>query len=156
MKDGVNLNVQLANASNTVTGGTGNDTVTGGNAGDTLSGGGGTDTLAGGAGQDTLTGDAGADVFSFTVANSQGAINLADLITDFADGVDIIDITGVADFNGDFASNFLDLTVDQTADRGVGTGTFDTVISDQTTGNVIAVLVDVTPVLNGTEFTIAA
>lgn len=156
LRDGVDLAVTLANAVNTVTGGTGNDTITGGSAADTLNGGGGNDSLAGGGGQDQLTGGAGTDNFIFAVGDSQGVIGLADVITDFVDGTDIIQISGVADFSSTGGSDFADLAIDQSADRGFGGGGNDTVITDRTTNNVVAVLQDLTPTLDGSEFVISA
>ena len=72
---------------NRLTGLDGDDTLAGGDGADTLTGGDGADTLTGGDGADTLTGGAGADVFVF--AGFDG-----DVITDFRDGVDRIDLRG--------------------------------------------------------------
>jgi Ca2+-binding RTX toxin-like protein len=60
---------------------------------DTLIGGAGADGLAGGAGADTLIGGPDADVFQF-LATSDSGITAAtrDLIADFQDGIDIIDL----------------------------------------------------------------
>lgn len=55
-----------------------------------LNGGGGNDVLGGAGGDDTLVGGAGADIFVF--GNAWGA----DKITDFADGTDQIDLSGVS------------------------------------------------------------
>ena len=85
-------------------GGSGNDTLVGnaigntlsGGAGnDNLSGGGGNDILIGGTGVDTLTGGAGADTFTFAAGDSSAATGQHDLITDFTQGVDHIDISGI-------------------------------------------------------------
>ena len=85
-------------------GGSGNDTLTGnaigntlsGGAGnDILSGGGGNDILIGGTGVDTLTGGTGADTFTFAAGDSSAATGQHDLITDFTQGVDHIDISGI-------------------------------------------------------------
>lgn len=85
--------------------GDGNDLLTGqeaanglngGRGFDTLSGGAGDDTLAGGRHDDLLTGGADADVFRF------GASNGRDVVTDYADGVDRLEIataTGTAGFD---------------------------------------------------------
>ncbi|MFN3276723.1 MAG: calcium-binding protein, partial [Paracoccus sp. (in: a-proteobacteria)] len=72
-------------------GGMGNDLLDGGPGRDTLLGQQGNDTIIGGLGQDVLTGGMGADVFRFnSVADS--ARGLADLITDFRPGEDLIDL----------------------------------------------------------------
>ena len=69
-------------------GGAGHDLLEGGTGADRLSGGRGDDTLVGGAGNDVLSGGAGADRFVF--ARTGGA----DRITDFAQGEDVIRVTG--------------------------------------------------------------
>ena len=53
-------------------------------------GGNGDDTLDGGNGRDLLAGGAGADVFVFATGTNR------DTITDFEDGIDQIDLTGLA------------------------------------------------------------
>lgn len=58
-------------------------------------GGSGNDHLYGGAGTDTLTGGAGADVFGFATGDSSPASGQHDLITDFVQGVDHIDLTAI-------------------------------------------------------------
>ena len=68
----------------------GNDTLNGGSGNDRLDGGADDDVLDGGAGKDQLTGGSGADVFVF----SGGAHR--DTITDFEDGIDLIDFSGDA------------------------------------------------------------
>ena len=90
-------------------GGSGNDTLIANNAGCTLSGGGGGDTLAGGAGSDSLiggfgidnlTGGGGADTFAFLLGDSSAASGQHDRITDFAAGVDHIDLSGIDAISG--------------------------------------------------------
>jgi len=75
-------------AANSLIGNAGNDELLGQGGADTLTGGSGHDTLAGGTGVDHLTGGTGADVFRFDVAGSSHA----DVITDFAVGVDQIQL----------------------------------------------------------------
>lgn len=84
--------------------GSGNDTLTGNEAAnrlesgagnDTLVGNGGSDILVGGAGKDSMTGGAGADTFVFQ-ANSDSATGLnRDIVTDFAKGSDLIDLSAL-------------------------------------------------------------
>ena len=64
----------------------GEDQLTGDSGNDTLVGGEGNDTLWGGADADVLTGGDGADVFQFVFGDA------IDVITDFEDGVDVINI----------------------------------------------------------------
>ena len=65
----------------------GPDLLTGGPGPDFLFGLGGNDTLVGGAGNDTLTGGPGADIFVFRPNSG------ADIITDFRDRSDKIDLS---------------------------------------------------------------
>ena len=84
----------------TVHGDEGNDTLYGGEDNDRLYGGEGSDELIGGSGDDTLTGGAGADTFVFTAGHGN------DMIRDFTDGEDTIDLTAITDIIG-----FEDLTI---------------------------------------------
>ena len=81
-------------------GGEGNDTLYGGEDNDRLYGGEGSDDLIGGSGDDTLTGGAGADTFVFAAGHGN------DMIRDFTDGEDTIDLTAITDIIG-----FEDLTI---------------------------------------------
>jgi Ca2+-binding RTX toxin-like protein len=91
------------------TGTSGNDTITGtseddviqalgGN--DTLSGQGGNDQLFGGTGSDTLTGGTGQDQFVFEYFNGSNISQDLDVVTDFVQGQDKIDLrsVGIADY----------------------------------------------------------
>ena len=71
--------------------GSGSDTLFGGAGGDALDGGDGEDHLQGGAGVDVLVGGADADTFSF-VSPGEGE----DLIRDFVNGVDVIELDAAA------------------------------------------------------------
>ena len=74
-------------------GGAGDDTLDGGAGNDHLKGGAGNDHLKGGAGNDTLTGGEGADVFSWTLADTTpDKGGFVDLITDFGNGADVLNI----------------------------------------------------------------
>ena len=86
-------------------GGSGNDRLYGGNNNDKLYGGSGKDTLEGGKGKDTLQGDSGkdtmfggssADTFVFTKASdSKVKVSKADVIKDFEQGKDHIDLSAI-------------------------------------------------------------
>lgn len=94
VENGTLLSTGLVNlvgnaAANLLTGGGGSNLITGGAGADTISGGTGDDTLSGGTGADRLTGGAGYDVFRFDSLPDAGA----DLITDFAVGVDKIHLS---------------------------------------------------------------
>ena len=89
--------IQTGNGQDRLTGGDGDDRVFAGenddtlfgNAGaDALNGEGGADTLEGGTGDDTLSGGFGRDTFVFNGTNTA-----EDTITDWQDGVDLIEIT---------------------------------------------------------------
>ena len=82
--------------SNTITGGTGSDVLDGGSSNDALNGGIGADTLIGGRGADTLSGGAGRDMFVFNdVADLGNSLALTDVILDFEQGVDRIDLSRI-------------------------------------------------------------
>ena len=72
----------------------GNDRLAGNNGADTLDGGAGNDQLIGGAGADRLTGGAGADTFIYRALN-QSTVAAPDIITDFTEGVDRINLSGI-------------------------------------------------------------
>ena len=93
--------------SDTLLGGTGNDKLSGGSGDDTLDGGSDDDWLKGGAGNDTLTGDTGADVFVFHDMTQ----NSTDTITDFENGVDLIEIS--LDAYAGQSANFGSLNISQ-------------------------------------------
>lgn len=81
--------------SDRLNGNAGDDALAGNSAGDTLSGGAGDDRLTGGSGADRLTGGLGADVFVYATA-SESPFDTSDIITDFADGTDLIDLAAVS------------------------------------------------------------
>lgn len=70
-----------------ITGGDGNDNLFGGKDNDNLSGGLGNDILSGDFGIDTLTGGGGSDIFILGIGGGG-----ADIITDFQDGVDLMQL----------------------------------------------------------------
>ncbi len=77
-----------------VIGGGGNDTLVGSGGANSLSGGDGNDHLDGRGGKDILTGGEGADVFIFrNVAHSSPGVADRDVITDFTQGEDMIDLS---------------------------------------------------------------
>ena len=78
-----------------VIGGRGNDTILGNGGANTLSGHVGNDTLDGGSGADTLSGGAGADRFAFDDDDTGNSAATRDLILDFQQGTDVIDLTRV-------------------------------------------------------------
>ena len=102
-----------------VRGGRGNDIVLGGDGNDRVDGQDGDDYLNGGAGLDIYSGGLGSDVFVFE------ADGLRDVIKDFEDGADLIDISAFG--VGDFAA----LSIAQVS--------FDRVLIDLGGGDIIAV-----------------
>ena len=92
--------VGTANADNLV-GTAGNDTINGLAGNDRIDGAGGNDVIRGGSGVDIVTGGSGADTFVFAkgdiaAATTSAATNAQarDVITDFTQGVDHIDLSG--------------------------------------------------------------
>lgn len=82
--------VQGFAGNDTIVGGLGADLLLGDRGQDLILGEAGNDTLGGGLGTDVLTGNVGADTFRFDTAPN-GALN-ADTITDFASGIDHIEL----------------------------------------------------------------
>ena len=94
-----------------------NDNLFGGAGNDYLEGNMGDDTLDGGIGQDTLTGGDGADSFILRAGDGSSTLTLADIITDFTDGTDVLGL--------DDGLQYTDLTIAQ----GTGSNANNTFIS---------------------------
>jgi VCBS repeat-containing protein len=96
--------VQGGNGNDSISGGDGNDRLFGGNGDDRLVGASGDDILGGGDGADKLTGSSGKDIFIFTDSELDTIkTGEHDVITDFAQGMDKIDISALYDggtYNG--------------------------------------------------------
>lgn len=107
----------------TVDGGEGDDIVRGGKNNDLVIGGAGNDTLFGDLGADILIGGDGADVF-YLRRNSLGT----DVVVDFTPGVDKFE------FVDDLRSS--DILMSQ----GTGANAADTIITDQVTGQILAIV----------------
>jgi Ca2+-binding RTX toxin-like protein len=89
-------NVIGSMGANTLTGDAGDNVLMGLGGSDTLVGGGGNDTLVGGANRDTLTGGTGNDVFVFSAIGDSGTFTQTrDVITDFTQGQDHIDLSQI-------------------------------------------------------------
>ena len=83
-------------AANTLDSGGGGGIMFGFGGNDTLIGGAGDEGLVGGAGKDTLTSGTGADVFFYSAITDSGVTTATrDLITDFEDGIDKIDLANI-------------------------------------------------------------
>jgi hypothetical protein len=111
--------------------GAGSDRLHGGNGNDFLVGDAGNDRLIGDAGVDTLIGGAGKDAFVIGVKTGGDTINQADLITDFTDNQDVIDLIN--------SLTFAQLKITQ----GKGEFVSDTVIQNLSTGEYFAILKNV-------------
>jgi subtilisin-like proprotein convertase family protein len=87
------------NAANTLNGTSGRDVINGLDGNDRLNGLAGDDWLVGGLGRDTLSGGAGSDVFIFTsTSQSSNNSNRSDVITDFLQGQEKIDLSAIDAF----------------------------------------------------------
>ncbi|MBY5309952.1 sodium:calcium exchanger, partial [Aphanizomenon flos-aquae CCAP 1446/1C] len=86
--------------SDNITGTSDDDVIQGLGGNDTLSGQGGNDQLFGGTGSDTLTGGTGQDQFVFEYFNGSSIAQDLDVVTDFVQGEDKIDLrnVGIADY----------------------------------------------------------
>ncbi|MBI1172197.1 hypothetical protein GC209_12410 [bacterium] len=83
----------------------GNDVLAGGMGADALYGGEGDDILRGDLGRDTLTGGLGHDTFVFSAPGQTGpTASTADTVTDFTQGEDRIDLSGIDAIQGNGAS----------------------------------------------------
>jgi Ca2+-binding RTX toxin-like protein len=90
-----------------IIGGAGDDTLRGEAGGDRLRGGDGADRIVGGAGRDAMSGEGGADIFVFGSTTDLGVGGeTRDVIRDFEDGVDRIDLSGFQGFNFVYVSDF--------------------------------------------------
>jgi Ca2+-binding RTX toxin-like protein len=88
--------IGVAGAGMTLTGNELSNGIFGTSFADTIDGGGGADWLLGGAGADTMTGGAGIDIFILNAIGDSGVgAGNRDVITDFLDGTDRIDLSGV-------------------------------------------------------------
>lgn len=77
-------------------GGVGNDKLNGGGGVDNITGNGGSDQITGGGGQDTLSGGGADDIFVYTaVSDSQDGGNKRDIIVDFVQLSDVIDLSAI-------------------------------------------------------------
>ena len=84
------------NSNDTLNGSSSADVLIGGGGADTINGNAGADTITGGAGKDTMTGGADADTFVFiATANSPAGSANRDVITDFLNGADKIDLSAI-------------------------------------------------------------
>jgi Ca2+-binding RTX toxin-like protein len=97
----VNDNLVGGNDSDDLFGGLGNDTLQGGAGSDRLFGEQGNDRLLGGLGSDTLTGGIGNDTIVLERFGGSIFTNDLDVVTDFVQGQDKIDLTGlgISDFS---------------------------------------------------------
>lgn len=95
--------------SNTILGNSGNNTLGGGAGNDSLRGSDGADTLNGGLGKDKLFGGADSDVFAFDSVNDSGLGASRDIIKDFVQGEDIIDLSGIDVIPGGDDDGFVDV-----------------------------------------------
>lgn len=86
-------------ADNRLSGDNGNDTLFGGGGADKIYGGAGDDEINGGAGNDWFVGGTGADTFVFGVDWG------ADIVSDYTDGTDVLDLSGTGLGFGDLALN---------------------------------------------------
>jgi hypothetical protein len=98
---GTSNDIIIGNAgANRLTANSGNDSVSGGDGNDTIFGGNGADTIVGGLGRDLMSGgtvtSTNSDVFVFGgLADSGTTAATRDIISDFQDGLDKIDLSGI-------------------------------------------------------------
>ena len=139
----------LSPTAHTIEGSAGNDALVGGSLADTIIGGAGDDTIEGGGGGDVMTGGAGRDTFTFAAGGTDG-----DIITDFTQGEDVLDLTlfgmvdlgslSIVDDGFGNAMVFLpsgdDVTLQGIAPTAVDIGDFRTLVGDGTFNNLLGSL----------------
>jgi Ca2+-binding RTX toxin-like protein len=99
----------------TLFGGLGNNTLLGGAGADELRGGDGNDVLNGGLGADRIFGGAGADIFTFTSLEDSarsGMDAVMDMIMDFEEGQDKINVSALGFKESDFGQGLVFNTTD--------------------------------------------
>lgn len=114
-----------------------------GTADETLIGGSTDDTLTGNGGADNLTGGTGVVTFVYAAGDGGASVALADVISDFENGTEVIDLTGGLAFG--------DLPIDQSSNV-VGDGINDTVISVTAGGEILTVLDGITTMIDVNDF----
>ncbi|MEZ2227669.1 MAG: calcium-binding protein [Microcoleus sp.] len=139
---GNNIALKGSKGNDILTGSNGNDKLEGGKGFDTLSGGAGNDILDGGKGKDILTGGMGLDLFELEGRGAANTLALADIITDFQKGADILKLKD--------GLGFANINITQ----GTGIYASDTLLQIAGTGQYLAVLKGVNAGnLNATDFT---
>ncbi|MEZ2276785.1 MAG: calcium-binding protein [Microcoleus sp.] len=139
---GNNIALKGSKGNDILTGSNGNDKLEGGKGFDTLSGGAGNDILDGGKGKDILTGGMGLDLFELEGRGAANTLDLADIITDFQKGADILKLKD--------GLGFANINITQ----GTGIYASDTLLQIAGTGQYLAVLKGVNAGnLNATDFT---
>ncbi|MGQ0564129.1 MAG: calcium-binding protein [Gemmobacter sp.] len=130
------------NAANTILGGNGNDSIAGASGSDVLSGGAGNDSLHGGTAGDTLTGGGGSDRFVYRLT-SESAVVKSDLVTDFTQRLDKVDLSYIGTALGSDTFTFGFIGTNAFANGAVPqvryeVGATSTTILAETTGDGIA------------------
>lgn len=121
--DYINGNVEV----DIISGGDGNDTLRGGMNNDILAGDAGNDTLYGDFGADTLTGGSGVDYFVLAEGRGGNSAVTTDIVTDYTDGEDKIQLDGLT---------FSQLSIAQ----GDGDLSADTILRKTDTSEILAIL----------------
>lgn len=125
--DYINGNVDV----DIISGGDGNDTLRGGMNNDIISGDAGNDTIYGDFGADTITGGTGLDYFVLAEGRGGTSATTTDIITDYTDGEDKIQLDG--------GLGFSDLSIAQ----GDGDLSADTILRKTDTSEILAILKNV-------------
>ncbi len=119
----------------TLNGGAGDDTLNGGAGDDTLNGGDGKNTLNGGAGDDVLNGNAGG-VDTFVFSPDDG--DWDDVIVDFDEGTDKIDLSAFRNLNADALKDLIEVRGSSVIIDLTGLGGGKIAIQDDGAGNARA------------------
>jgi Ca2+-binding RTX toxin-like protein len=139
---GNNIALKGSKGNDILTGSNGNDKLEGGKGQDTLDGGAGNDILEGGKGKDILTGGMGSDLFELEGLSAANTLDLADIITDFQKGADILKLKDGLGFSNINITQGTGIYASDTLLRIAGTGQYLAVLKGVNAGN-----------LNATDFT---
>jgi Ca2+-binding RTX toxin-like protein len=139
---GNNVYLKGGKGNDILRGNSGNDKLEGSKGEDTLDGGAGNDILEGGKGKDILTGGMGSDLFELEGRSATNTLDIADIITDFQKGADILKLKDGLGFSN------INIT------QGTGIYASDTLLQIAGTGQYLAVLKGVNAGnINATNFT---
>ncbi|MCC3424816.1 MAG: hypothetical protein JGK12_12995 [Microcoleus sp. PH2017_01_SCD_O_A] len=135
---GNNVSLKGGKGNDILSGNSGNDKLEGSKGEDTLDGGAGNDILEGGKGKDILTGGMGSDLFELEGRSATNTLDIADIITDFQKGADILKLKDGLGFSNINITQGTEIYASDTLLRIAGTGQYLAVLKGVNAGNINA------------------